>query len=55
MNEYGELVVGEHGSVLLKGVGVDEHLQALVLSEVYGVGFVHGLCLTLLQVVDGHV
>ena len=52
-HEHGQLVVGERGGVLLEGVGVDEHLDALVLAQVERGVAIDGLRLAVAQVVHG--
>ena len=51
-HEHGKLVVGQVSSILLEGIGVDEHLNALVLAQVESGVLINGLGLARREVVD---
>ena len=53
-HEDGELVVLQVGDILQEGVGVDEHLQTLVLAQVEGSLLVDRLRLAAAEVLHNH-
>ena len=52
--EYGELSVFQSGGVLLEGVGMHEHLQTLILTDVQRGVLIYRLCLARTERCDGH-